>query len=440
MNTVTDHLFTHVEYSGKCCLPVPGRPSWNPESQFYTQQREAAKRGIKIERLFLLPFWHLTNDPTVLKQTKLDQDAGITVHHLYIGNLLKEGRLPFTDSLEFSIWDDKLILTRYFAEENHTPLEFIISANEEDLEVAQYNWHFLSTTTIDISKTQKSMNSLDLEEPMLTTAPVADFLSKVLCKGNHIDKEDCQWYHSIWQYLRILDLVSTPTWHGSFYTNQLRKCIGQNPNFSILISGTADYSMLAHVLWTLKNFLIERLNITVLDLCETPLFLCKWYASLLKRQVQTVAEDIFKYEIQKAFDIIVTDAFLTRFPLDMRGSIIKKWHSFLANDGSIITTVRLGGPPEGSPRRGSISQAEQFAKNIRASGRHWRDFLPISIEEIEKRGTAYARTMTSYSAGTSNNVINLFHANGFKVQYAEENEVKGELMPTTYLDIVAVKE
>lgn len=43
----------------------------------------------------------------------------------------------------------------------------------------------------------------------------------------------------------------------------------------MLISGTADYSMLAHLLQAYRN-VEAAVHVTVLDRCETPLYLCRW--------------------------------------------------------------------------------------------------------------------------------------------------------------------
>lgn len=436
---VWESLFNNAENSVQCCLPVPGRPNWNPENRHFVLEREASERGVIIERFLLLPFKHLINDPVVQKHIILDEKSGIKVRKLFIGNLLKDGKLPFNDSLEYSIFDQQVIFIKYYSDENHSPIEFVVSANGEDIEVGQTIWNLLLQNSVEIGL-EESQSQLSLEEPMLSTAPVADFLSKVLCKGNHINSDDCQWYHSIWQYLRILDVVSTPTWHASFYNTQLHAVsLAHNSKISILISGTADYSTLAHALWAFKDYSEENLDISVLDLCDTPLFLCKWYASLSKRKITTLKQDIFTLTPTNCFNLIVTDAFLTRFSLEDRKEVVKKWHSLLSKDGYIITTVRLGGNPAGEPRKGSQIQSEEFGRNIRNIARHWRDFLPISIDELERRGKIYASLMTSYSAGNASNILSLFEDNGFQIIAAVENEVKGELLPTTYIDIMAKK-
>ncbi|MCL4550131.1 MAG: class I SAM-dependent methyltransferase [Bacteroidetes bacterium] len=432
-------LLSHVSKSGFVILPVPGKPDWNPNNDVFQLERNLALNGINITRAYLFPIRHLLYDPIVQKHIGLDKESGIEVHLLYIGNLLKENRLPHIDSLDIGIWDDEVITKKLVSNSDHSVSELLISCEEEDLEVYKRNLEEIEKYSEILSFSDTNTDHPDLEEPMLATAPVAEFLSKVLCKGNHIS-EDCSWYHSIWQYLRIFDAVSTPTWHSSFYATALTRVFkSSNKSVSILISGTADYSMLAHVLWTLEKNVDISYKITVLDLCETPLFLCKWYAKLHNTNVEIIAEDIFKYSPSNNFDLIITDAFLTRFPYEDRKKVLIKWKSLLNENGSIVTTVRLGGDSLGIPRKGSEKQSNLFANNIKMNYTFWRNFLSISLTELEEKSKQYASSMTSYSAGQKKDVVNMFSECGFNIIESIEKEVKGELEPTVYLEIHAKK-
>jgi len=440
LNQIARTLFPALKKSGFCTLPIPGKPHWDPEDEYFEEQREASRRGIKIERAYLFPLKSMYNNPIVQQQIELDKQAGIEIHLLYIGDCLRNNLLPFSGSLEFSLWDDDVALFPLFSKEKNVAMEFILSSRQEDIEFVKYKWHSIFQQSRNMKMIFELESELDLEEPMLITASVADFLAKAICEGNQVDEEDCCWYHSVWQYLRILDLVSTPTWHSNFYKTQLSLLAQDNRPISILISGTADYSVLAYVLWAFREYSDENLNIVTLDLCETPLFLCKWYGKHVNRTIETVASDILTYNSNNYFDVIISDAFLTRFPLDFRKKVLKKWYSLLNKNGKVVTTVRLGGNVTGIPRRGSEEKADQFAREIKSVGRYWSDFLPIRIDELSERGREYALKMTSYSAGSRQNIIELFRDFNFEVIHYEDNDVKGELESTKYLDLVCIKD
>ena len=70
----------------------------------------------------------------------------------------------------------------------------------------------------------------------------AYILLKHTCGVGYVNKENCSWYHGVWQYLRLCDKASAPTWHFEFYTQVLDRILKEGT--SILISSAADYSML----------------------------------------------------------------------------------------------------------------------------------------------------------------------------------------------------
>jgi hypothetical protein len=240
-------LFANLSSGGFCTFVVTGRNSWDPRSYYFQAVRSAALRGRKIERAFLLPHKHCRHDRTLEEHRRLDEAAGITTHILYVGELISSLSIPDTESLDFGIWDDSVICMAIYGQNSIS--EWRISQRAEDLQLGNSIRDTLlskSTRVESIEDDQKS--SLDLEEPMVTTAPLSFEVAPILCRGDYVSLDDCSWYHSIWQFLRIFNLVSTPTWHSQFYIYSLGSISVLGEFNRVLISGTADYSMLAHVL------------------------------------------------------------------------------------------------------------------------------------------------------------------------------------------------
>jgi len=68
------------------------------------------------------------------------------------------------------------------------------------------------------------IDNLSLDKlSLLQTALDMEELSAAHCVGGYLSGSSCSWYHSAWQYLRLIDMVSTPSWHGNFYADQLTK-------------------------------------------------------------------------------------------------------------------------------------------------------------------------------------------------------------------------
>jgi len=381
-------LFSGLRSGGFCTFVVSGKQGWNPRTYYFEAARQAAARGRDITRAFLIPHRSHRSDTVLREHIAMDRAAGIKVELLLIGDLLAQSSIPLIESLDFGIWDEAIVCTgvRSSTVDFHGLAEWRVSARPEDLQHARELMVLLLKEAPRVDLDKANGEELNLEEPMISTAPVADFLSTVLCRGNHVSKEDCSWYHSIWQYLRVFNMVSTPTWHFDFYFAALKR-LADRAATRLLISGTADYSTLAHVLWSLRN---ATAHVTILDLCETPLFLCKWYAKSVSCQVETIAMDIFKYSPDVPFDCIITDAFLTRFSPNERNAVVRQWASLLNREnGMVITTTRLEQAAADGVVRATPTQADSFRHRAAREAKKWAEFIPMTPSEIGNRAQRY---------------------------------------------------
>lgn len=433
-------LFANLRVGGLSTLLVSGNSAWDPSSQYYESCREAVRqRALNVERMFLLPHRHCRHDPSLRRHLELDQAAGIRTSTLYVGDLISSFALPLTESLEIGLWDDAVACVALYGASGAmaAPVEWRVSQRPEDIERHRDVFSAL-TTRADAIDLEATSDSLQLEEPMVTTAPVVQTLAPILCQGDHVSPEDCSWYHGIWQYLRIFNMVSTPTWHSDFYTSELGSLASAKESGRVLISGTADYSMLAYVLWAYRQK-GSAVDVTVLDLCETPLFLCKWYAKLVGTRVATVSADIFKYIPESPFDLIATDAFLTRFNPTARPALMDRWRQLLRVGGHVVTTVRIEEGLAGDIVNSTPQQVTAFRKKALQEARRWRGFLGLSPEETASQAARYAERMVSYSFRSADEVSRLFSDAGFEIVRLVKNEVPGEMASTTYCDIVATR-
>lgn len=428
-------LFSNLTTGGFCTLVVSGRRTWDPRSHYHQAARFAAKRGCQIERAFLLPHRACRHDPTLQEHVRLDVAAGIKIKILFVGHLIDTLTLPLSESLEFGLWDETVgcIAVPGQAGLSAGISEWKITRRPEDLQVLNDIVEVLASQATEV--TEEKDEAPELEEPMITTAPMAYELAMVLCRGDHVSPEDCSWYHSIWQYLRIFDMVSTPTWHASFYREQLANLANVEGFERGLISGTADYSVLAHVLWAFRRKTVP--NITVVDLCETPLFLCKWYGKLVGVRVEAAAADILEYKSDRPFDFLATDAFLTRFDNKLRHAVVEQWHRLLRPGGIIITTARIESGLSGRLIRATPDQADAFRRRALQEARRWQGFIGRPLEEIANGAQRYAERMTSYSLGSAEELSELLTACGFAIDYLQVACVPGEMASTDYAEVVA---
>lgn len=271
---------------------------------------------------------------------------------------------------------------------------------------------------------------VQLEKSLTKSADMLYNVAKDNCKNGIVD-ENCFWYHSIWQYLRMMDVVSSPTWHSRFYIEQLSKSLKGGEINNVLISGTADYSMLAYVIRCVKKMNINT-NIYVLDTCKTPLIACEWFAKMENIEIACVNQNILDYCNNNFFDIICTDAFLTRFNNEDANLVIDKWYNLLKIDGKIITTIRVHDMNE----KNDFRNIENFINKIKNNYEYYKDDIKIPLDELIKKAKVYANNMKSNNIGDEKNILKKFKK--FDTDY-NVRKVVGELLETRYIELVALK-
>ncbi|MCB9112238.1 MAG: class I SAM-dependent methyltransferase [Anaerolineales bacterium] len=428
-------IFRHLKRDGFATFLVPRVPQWDPYSAYYEEARNASRRGLRITRLFIVPHPHYLRQESLRIHWELDKEAGIDVKSLILAH--QPPLLPST--LDFGIWDDEIVcwVLRLPDENKPAPIEWVVSRRIEDLSKYQAVRNDLLNQQTSTMSPIMLDRELSLDEPLLQSAPLMEMLSSYLCNGGSMDRDNCSWYHSAWQYLRLLDLVSTPSWHPNFYINRLVDDVTKGETRRVLITGTADYSVLAYVIEAF-NQVDVKCEITVLDLCETPLHICRWYAATKGYNIRTIRADLLEFEEDVHFDKIVTDAFLTRFNDIDKPRILKKWYDLLGENGSIVTTVRLEGKTNQEPIGSSVNQITDFSKRAKDLAEIWYTFVRKPPEYVASLAEEYARHMVSFSVPDAETVKKLFIDAGFRIQL-NERVVKGEMKQTIYGEIVAWK-
>lgn len=267
----------------------------------------------------------------------------------------------------------------------------------------------------------------------------------------------CDWYHGAWQYLRVLDCVSAPQWHESFYVDQLNEAIdGKDGSVSVLISGTADYSILHLIVETVKTS-GKTIEIDIVDLCQTPLEICKWYIEEFRRAEPLLSDrfsfNLFRRNIAlfdkgKRYDVICTDAFLTRFSSDEAQSIVDKWSKLLKASGRIITTVRVY-PDRFQQTPSFAEESRMIQKYLKKVEERYRKLteeemrlFDITENELSFLASRYIIKIMSNPLGDVLDLKGIFLNSGLKVIESNSSvgEVAGEVNRTDYYHIVAVKE
>lgn len=212
-------------------------------------------------------------------------------------------------------------------------------------------------------------------------------------RGNQGDAAiACDWYHSTWQLLRLLNMVAVPPWY-EFYEDALSSVLRAKPTARVLVAACADYGMLA----TLHSAILASKtspSIVVADICDTPLRACQWYAEKFGLKIECHRANLLMPSPFEGdgFDLIVTDEFLTVIKNDNKSLIAQRWRQLLRPDGQLVTTAMIGGPTTPELR-------ERYAERAR---RGWRQNpslakkLGIEVAELNRSCNRFAELHNRY--------------------------------------------
>lgn len=250
-----------------------------------------------------------------------------------------------------------------------------------------------------------------------------------LC-GNPLDDnpvmtgDGCRKMHGGWQYLNLLGLAANPERNTDFYRDAIRRFAQERPIRRLLIAGCCDYTMLAIVLSALDRG-AKMPVITVIDRCDTPLYLCQWFADRYDLDISTEQTDVVGYAPDDPFDLICTDGLLTVFRAEDRPGLVTSWHRLLAPGGAVVTTNNLG---NGEARKATMLSPEAISTLCERgveTRRKSRPALDLSDDEIRTLiADHFSRPRPTYVE--SENVFrSLFRPEQFFMARFEVSEIGG---------------
>lgn len=245
-----------------------------------------------------------------------------------------------------------------------------------------------------------------LDEPLEISAPLARQLAESLCPPS------CLAYHAMWQYFRLIGLIGTISSDSDFLLDTIRE-LAQSEKFRrILISGSADYGMLAHVLAAYR-LAGETPEITVLDLCETPLALNRWYAQRQDLSIETVPANILDFKPERKFDLICTHSFLGRLPPEIRKQALTRWHTLLRSGGQVVTTARVRHGAGTASIGFNPDEIQAFHDKALSLAQAKRDILDMPPNVLADAARQYAQNKITLPFGAIEDIRDYFTAAGF---------------------------
>jgi SAM-dependent methyltransferase len=267
---------------------------------------------------------------------------------------------------------------------------------------------------------------IEVDEPLRESARWAYDRAHELCRDVH----GCIHYHGLWQYLRLFGITTSIRNDTPFLLDALREA-ARGELRRILISGTADYGMLAHVLAAYRAE-ARRPEVVIVDTCETPLRLNHWYAERCASTVETRRSDILRFTPEEPFDLICTHNFMGRFVPGKRERLTAHWFSLLRPGGVLVTAQRLR---RKEPRM-SAERVEAKKREIRlAAERYGAPSDPEPAQLAEMFG-AFLASRRPRRLRTADELRALFEHAGFRIlrtEFESNEELRRARVPRDLL-------
>jgi SAM-dependent methyltransferase len=256
-------------------------------------------------------------------------------------------------------------------------------------------------------------------EPLAASAAIGWLQAPRLCYRNPETGETCEWYHRVWQYMRLLGVITSVRTNTSFLIDRFRRAAREGSSRRVLVAGTADYSMLAHLsaAYSAEGVPLEA---TVVDRCPTALLLNRWYADRYEIALSTACVDALMYEADQPFDVVCTHNFLARFDEAARASLVAHWHALLQPGGIVVTTQRIRPDLCGRQTSYTRDQAFSLARRIEEEARRRSEPLDVDPAELAHAVYEHAIRRYSYTIQSAEQVARLFEAAGFAIEEVDE--------------------
>lgn len=266
-----------------------------------------------------------------------------------------------------------------------------------------------------------------LAEPLIESASLARTVASHQCRTDPATGENCACYHGLWPTLRALGIGTSPVVHAQMMLTALGALARERRHPRVLISGCADASLLAHVVWAYTRE-DAPLDCMVIDLCDTPLHLCRWYAERIAVAIEPCAINILGFDTEQRFDVICAHTFLGYFDDDDRRRFVARWRALLRPGGRLILVQRLRPEYPHAIARFTQAQAQSFTQWVGHAARQRRTELDIDPDSLVEAVRIYAERHQHYPIRSRSDLHDLFTEAGFEFDHFD---VKPTETPST---------
>jgi len=242
-----------------------------------------------------------------------------------------------------------------------------------------------------------------IAEPLMVSAPIAFRTALDRCPPMEAPGS-CRGYHAVWQYLRLADQARSLRIDGSIYVAAAERLARRGALRRVLVTATADYSMLAHLAFGARRGGAQP-TFHIVDRCASTLEMNRWYGDRMGLAVELTQSDVFEFTGSNAYDLVCAHSFFGWVPVERRPMLFELWRGSLSEQGRLCFSTRVWPdhyryePKEMDARVERIvteaikalegrsiplpCDAVEFAALLRRYGRRREEHHPLPLSDIE---------------------------------------------------------
>jgi SAM-dependent methyltransferase len=249
-------------------------------------------------------------------------------------------------------------------------------------------------------------------EDMLQIAADAYEVSGRLCGS-------CGDLHALWPYIRLSRASTGVEIQASDLEGQLAGLFARGLR-RILIAGSQDTGVMALVA---RAGAEHSVSIVVLDICGTPLELCRRLANKWSRPIETITQDLLDLDSERQFDIVLVHGTLQFISADRRADALARMQRAIRPGGRLVLLFNTSHPVVGELARES---RDGYANWVVDELKRQHVPLPDDDAAFRARLTAHSRRRESREGAFAEpgEVEVLLKNAGFKVDDCFEIGVK----------------
>jgi len=178
-----------------------------------------------------------------------------------------------------------------------------------------------------------------IAEPLMDSAPIAFQTAIKRCPPMDAPGS-CRAYHAVWQYLRLGERTQSLRVDGSIYAAAAERLARMGTLRRVLVTATADYSMLAHLAFGARRGGAQP-TFHIVDRCASTLELNRWYGDRMGLAVELTQSDVLAFKGNQAYDLVCAHSFVSWVPVEDRPALFKVWRGSLSDEGRLCFSTRV---------------------------------------------------------------------------------------------------